>query len=96
LVLFFIGPLFQGLVRYLEQNFDAETRATRGVVLGYDGRHNSKRFAEVAAAVFLSQGIRVHLFRRLTATPMVVCASSMSLKTWPLHSLLLCSSNLDV
>lgn len=59
-------------MRYLEQHFDQEARASRGVVLGYDGRHNSKRFAEVAAAVFISQGIRVHLFGRLTATPMVV------------------------
>jgi phosphomannomutase len=59
----------QGVCRYLLESVpDARTR---GVVVGYDGRHNSRLFAETAAAVLLSQGIVVHLFSRLTATPMV-------------------------
>jgi hypothetical protein len=61
----------QGLVRYMQQHADADALRDRGIALGYDGRHHSKRFAEVAAAVFLSQGVRVHLFRRLACTPIV-------------------------
>ncbi len=42
-----------------------------GVALGYDGRHHSREFAEVVAAVFLASNVPVHLFNRLTATPLV-------------------------
>ncbi|ALC41341.1 Pgm, partial [Drosophila busckii] len=41
------------------------------VVIGYDGRHHSKRFAELAATVFLSNQFRVHLFGRTVATPFI-------------------------
>ena len=59
----------QGLSRYLKQCFaDADAR---GVVIGYDGRHNSKTYAELTAAVLLSQGIKVHLFDQLVCTPFV-------------------------
>jgi phosphomannomutase len=43
----------------------------QGLVLGYDGRHRSRRFAEIAASAFLSAGFRVHLFSRMVATPFV-------------------------
>jgi phosphomannomutase len=36
-----------------------------------DHRHNSTRFAKLAAAVFLRQNIRVYLFEGLVCTPMV-------------------------
>ena len=65
----------QGFVRYIEQQqSDAAALADareRGIVLGYDGRHNSRRYAEVAAATFLAAGFRVHLFSRMVATPFV-------------------------
>jgi len=62
----------QGLAEYmLEVNPEAKAQ---GVVVGYDGRHNSRRFAEITAAVMLSEGIEVHLFQCLTATPLVAYA----------------------
>jgi phosphoglucomutase/phosphopentomutase len=39
---------------------------------GYDGRHNSKRFAELTAATFLHQDIPVYLFDTTIPTPLVV------------------------
>ncbi|KAK6435737.1 hypothetical protein LTR95_008077 [Oleoguttula sp. CCFEE 5521] len=41
------------------------------MVLGYDARHNSQRFARLAAAAFLSKGIRVLWFGQLVHTPIV-------------------------
>jgi hypothetical protein len=61
----------QGLVAYLKQHCSPSDLSEKGVVLGYDGRHNSREFAEAAAVVFLQAGVRVHLFRRLACTPMV-------------------------
>ncbi|ELU07916.1 hypothetical protein CAPTEDRAFT_179932 [Capitella teleta] len=43
----------------------------RGVVIGYDARHNSRRFAELASTVLLNLGIRVYLFSKITPTPFV-------------------------
>ncbi len=43
----------------------------QGLVLGYDGRHRSRRFAEICASAFLAAGFRVHLFSRMVATPFV-------------------------
>lgn len=40
-----------------------------GVVISYDCRHNSYRFAKEAAAVIASQGVKVYLFSSLRATP---------------------------
>eukprot|EP00823_Brevimastigomonas_motovehiculus_P000383 TRINITY_DN10471_c0_g1_i1.p1 TRINITY_DN10471_c0_g1~~TRINITY_DN10471_c0_g1_i1.p1 ORF type:complete len:604 (-),score=158.69 TRINITY_DN10471_c0_g1_i1:305-2116(-) len=59
----------QGLLRFLEK--DQKNCREQGVVIGWDGRYNSKEWAEVAAAVFLSQKIKVYLFSKLTSTPMV-------------------------
>lgn len=41
---------------------------------GYDGRHKSKEFAKLAAAVFVSQGFNVHLFSQEVPTPFVAAA----------------------
>jgi phosphoglucomutase len=43
----------------------------QSVVIGYDARHNSKRYARLAAAAFLSKGLRVLWFGQLVHTPMV-------------------------
>ena len=40
-------------------------------VIGYDGRHDSHRFAELAAAAFLSKGFSVIWFRAVVHTPLV-------------------------
>ncbi|MBL8604787.1 MAG: phospho-sugar mutase [Myxococcales bacterium] len=43
--------------------------ASRGVVVGYDGRLDSRRFAEDAARAFLGLGLKVYLFDALGPTP---------------------------
>lgn len=66
----------QGFCRYLEESFG--NLKERGVVIGYDARAHpasggsSKRFASLAAAVFISRGVPVHLFSDITPTPFVV------------------------
>uniref|UniRef100_UPI0037E908F2 phosphopentomutase n=1 Tax=Semicossyphus pulcher TaxID=241346 RepID=UPI0037E908F2 len=65
----------QGFCHYLEASFG--NLKERGVVIGYDARAHppsgggSKRFASLAAAVFISRGVPVHLFADITPTPFV-------------------------
>ncbi|KAK9508226.1 hypothetical protein O3M35_007934 [Rhynocoris fuscipes] len=59
----------QGLLKYLlTQPVDL---LNKGVVLGYDGRHNSKRFAELTAGIFLRAGSPVMLCSNVIPTPFV-------------------------
>ena len=44
---------------------------SKPVVVGYDGRHHSKEFAEVTARVFAKKGFHVLLFRHIVPTPFV-------------------------
>ncbi|KAF6241062.1 hypothetical protein HO173_000856 [Letharia columbiana] len=60
----------QGLAQYLLEE-ERASAATAGVVIGYDARHNSKKFAELAAAAFIAKGIRVSWYEDLVHTPMV-------------------------
>ena len=60
----------QGLAQYLLEQGGASV-VTAGVVIGYDARHNSKKFGELAAAAFIAKGIRVFWFEDLVHTPMV-------------------------
>ncbi|KAF4685403.1 Phosphoglucomutase-2 [Perkinsus olseni] len=61
----------QGLCVYLQDKYGKEGMAERGVVLGFDGRYNSRRFAHVAAAVFLTRGMKVYLIDKSTSvTPL--------------------------
>ena len=57
----------QGLAQYLLKH----EQATAGVVIGYDARHKSKRFADLTAATFDAKGIPVYLFEDLVHTPLV-------------------------
>jgi phosphomannomutase len=50
---------------------DAAGARARGVVVGFDGRHSSRRFAEDAAAVLAGLGIPVRLFPDPVPTPML-------------------------
>lgn len=43
---------------------------TRGIVLGYDHRHNSQRYAQIVEAVFAPK-MKVLVFRQLVHTPLV-------------------------
>ena len=60
----------QGLVRYLQEVQGPELSA-KGVVVGYDGRHHSREWAELTAAIFLSASIPVLLFSAACPTPLV-------------------------
>jgi phosphoglucomutase len=59
----------QGLAAYLletEQNVKH-----RGVVIGRDARHNSEKFAKLAAAAFVAKGIKVWWYENPSHTPSV-------------------------
>lgn len=63
----------QGLVHYLQAQ--APERLRRGgIAVGYDGRHHSREFAALVAAVGASQGVPVWLFSALVPTPFVPTA----------------------
>ncbi len=62
---------------YLVEN--VEGAKERGIIIGYDGRHNSKRFAELAAATFLHKGMKAYLFDGVIPTPLVVCILSLAI-----------------
>jgi len=67
----------QGICAYAVEQFGIELLRKQGVIFGYDHRQkseidiSSKRFAEISAAVFLSQGVPVYLFSEIVATPFV-------------------------
>jgi len=61
----------QGLAKYILSHYSAAEAKHRGLVVGYDARHNSRKWAELTAAIAMDMGIGVHLFSRLTCTPMV-------------------------
>lgn len=61
--------LLQGLCAYVSAKIsDAQGR---GVVVGYDHRYNSERWAQLAAMVFVSRGFKTYLLQGLVHTPMV-------------------------
>ncbi|SCM23025.1 phosphoglucomutase, putative [Plasmodium chabaudi adami] len=65
----------QGLCTYLINKYGADACKNRGIIFGFDGRHNSESFAHVASAVCLSKGFKVYLFSQTVATP-ILCYSS--------------------
>src|SRR5690606_36212732 len=58
-----------GLGHYLMQTID--NAQSRGVVIGYDGRTDSKQFAHDTAAVLSALGFRVYLTYKVAPTPVV-------------------------
>lgn len=63
----------QGLAKYL-RTLDTTTEDS-SVVIGFDGRHNSERFAQLSARVMSELGFKVYLFRRIVSTPIVAFAT---------------------
>ncbi|KAK7023829.1 hypothetical protein R3P38DRAFT_2531749 [Favolaschia claudopus] len=59
----------QGLCHYVMNTVD--NALSRGVVIGHDHRHNSERWAELTASVFVNSGFKTYLHRGLVHTPMV-------------------------
>jgi phosphoglucomutase len=62
-----VGAATQGLSNYLKKNFAGLPQIS--VVIGHDCRNNSRRFAEISAAIFSANGIKVYLFEDLRPTP---------------------------
>ena len=58
-----------GLGHYLIDQVQDAT--SRGVVIGYDGRPDSKQFAHDTASVLTALGIKVYLTHKVAATPIV-------------------------
>ncbi|MFT6064344.1 MAG: phosphomannomutase [Paraglaciecola sp.] len=61
-----LGRATQGLSNYLIENVKKEQLS---VVIAFDCRHNSKKFAKVVADIFSANNIKVFLFEDLRATP---------------------------
>ena len=59
----------QGLANYI--NKQIKTADVHSVLIGYDSRHNSKEFAEVAAKVLAGNGIKVYIYQDIRPTPIV-------------------------
>lgn len=59
----------QGLCAYVLEHI--QNAATRGVVVGHDHRHNSERWAQLTAAAFIANNVKVYLHNGLVHTPMV-------------------------
>lgn len=59
----------QGLANYIHKVIGKDGKAS--VLIGYDSRHNSKRFAEEASKVLAANGIGAYLFKELRPVPLV-------------------------
>jgi phosphoglucomutase len=64
-----VGIATQGLANYLLKEFSSLPQIS--VTVGYDGRNNSRLFAETVADVFSANGIKTFLFPALRPTPEV-------------------------
>lgn len=62
-----VGAATQGLSNYLKKEF--ADLAQIKVVIGYDSRNNSRKFAEISADIFSANDIKVYLFEDLRPTP---------------------------
>ncbi|KAG8197321.1 hypothetical protein JTE90_013448 [Oedothorax gibbosus] len=60
----------QGLAAYLD-SITSNNDKSKGVVISYDNRYNSNRFAQLAAVSFLLKGFKVYIFSTITPTPYV-------------------------
>ncbi len=58
-----------GLGKYLLAT--EQDAAERGVIIGFDGRPDSKRFAHETASALTAQGIKVYMTTHVAPTPMV-------------------------
>ena len=64
-----VGASTQGLSNYLNKCFKDKEQIS--VVVGYDCRNNSDKFARISADIFSANGIKVYLFDDLRPTPEV-------------------------
>lgn len=59
----------QGLCEYMLESTPEVLKD--GVIVGYDARHNSRRFAELTASILLHKNIPVYFFSDICPTPFV-------------------------
>ena len=64
--LYVVKKATQGLANYLKKNFDKAS-----VAIAYDSRHFSTEFAEIAAKVLSSNGIKAYIYDVLKPTPVL-------------------------
>ena len=62
-----VGKATLGLARYLKSKNSGEI----SVAIAYDTRNNSRVFAETAAAVFSTQGIKVYIYETIVPVPVL-------------------------
>ncbi len=67
--LYTVKAATQGLANYILKQ--KEQPAPYSVLIGFDSRHNSQRFAEESAKVLVANGIRVYLYKNLRPVPLV-------------------------
>lgn len=61
----------QGLLKEILSHDSSDAYRKRGIIIGYDGRFHSKRFAELTATIFINENIPVWLYSKTVATPFV-------------------------
>lgn len=66
---YLVRQVSQGIADYLLQNSDSDRSLS--IVIGYDNRLGSEKFAQEAASVYAANGIKVHIYPALRPTPMV-------------------------
>ena len=64
--LYVVKKATQGLANYLKKNFDKAS-----VAIAYDSRHFSTEFAQIAAKVLSSNGIKAYIYDVLKPTPVL-------------------------
>lgn len=62
-----VGKATLGLARYLK----SRSQGTIAVAIAYDTRNNSQYFAQTAAGIFASQGIRVYIYDTVVPVPVL-------------------------
>ena len=69
---FSVRRVSQGICDYMAEDLDVFASAGQpSVVIGYDSRRDSRRFAESAAEVFAANGLKVYFFREMCPTACV-------------------------
>ncbi|XP_059153126.1 phosphopentomutase-like [Physella acuta] len=59
----------QGLLKYLKAT--NTLLEDMGIIVGYDGRHNSEHWSKLVATIFVNADIKVYLFSKMCPTPYV-------------------------
>lgn len=62
-----VGKATLGLANYLK----SENKGELSVAIAYDSRNNSSAFAEIAAGIFASCGIKVYIYKTLVPVPVL-------------------------